>query len=309
MKEMDLMSLLPDEVLLHIISYSSQSNDFLFWSTRCNKRFSAICRDTKLITMMKDRFTKSYIHIDSEFDEKNIDRVFHLPNRQVTRVMKYKAYSIYIRKSTIENKKSRPFELVSEYDFVKGILTSYVPSETRALPMSYAGEIVDYKNSEFILTPPSKVDYRCELSPEGVPCLYQNMQYKFDLFFEHGIIQSYQANYINAQVNAHGKLDMKCDHKHSLIEIKDGIIISFHQTQEFDGRGDGQAFDYDNIDGVTDSESYRQAVIKLQRWNSLFRYRFLNVNSNEIKMIDTPTFVQESIPDLKGYKRYIDTSN
>lgn len=311
MEEIDQLSLLPDEVLLQIISYSSQPIDFLFWSTGCNKRSSTICRDINLINTIKDRFTKT--RFDYRQYGSTFFRIFYLPDQSITRIAryeKYRKYVIHLREKNIDEEIMKCV-LLSTWDVTKNVLTVYnkvtVTKDTRD-----DIETIEPYNYKFSFNTPPQISYICQLE-NGVPHgSFQHMLSNFTIGFEHGIIQSYKSRDIDVKLNDNDKVDMTVNDRDdndfmkivNEIKVVDGIITLFRPPEDNETFYTPDTPFYDVNDLGAQPVEYKLVLRGLKRWVSSFIHKFLivDVKGEKINMIDSASFIKTSIKELDIYR-------
>lgn len=319
-RESTWLSLLPDEIILHIISYSIQPSDFFNWST-CSKRTSIICRASNLIAIMKQRFTRRRFIFSQDND--NVDVISHLPNQYITRVRKY---GIGVRYMTYYVKGRPPRKLyrilLSEYDFAKGLLIAY-SYERKTRDEKKDTIIVDHGDQTFSLNTPNNIMYTCQMQDGKSHGMFRSLCYNFEVIFDHGIIQSYKSKSVNIEVSNQGKVNMLIGSGHDAsrdglkVKIVDSVIIVFKQGQVY---SPVKVLSYNsellnlishnsefNDRIVTESDYpllYDDVIIELQNWNSKFIYKILDISSEKIKIVDSATFIRAAIPNLVDYEIY-----
>lgn len=292
------LSCIPDEVLLHIISYATQPSNFLFWNTCC-RRTSIICRDSNLITIMKQRFTKNRLRLKISNGPEQMDIISYLPNQDIVCVRRYLHVSISINLKRAKIQKHH--WLLSSYDFVKNEFTTYPYIETSNPPIE-----MEHDDCIFLFDSPNPKCAHCTCQmkngkPHGI---LHHKFYIFEATFDNGIIQSYKDEYTDVKLNDKGKVDMIYKRGDTTIKIVDGIIISYHNNQMFPIF---PTLHFDN--GIIQSDnpqlvSYNEVVNHLIHWHHYFQCEFLDI-SYEIKLIDSDSFIGACMSDLENYVEYI----
>lgn len=296
------LTLLPDEILFHIISYATQPKDFLSWNTCCRK-IGIICHDTNLINIMKERFTKSRVELSD--DEKRLHMIYNLPNGQVVRVMAYEIYGEL-------NVECPIYRLYSKYDFVNNILHSYFVDCEAAEQRSYRDivdnlkilnefvEIVESDNKNIVLFGSVIPTSTCSIKDGKPQGLYHNLEYNIEIKFENGRMESYKDEHTFADRNINNKLNMVHKSENCHIKIVDSVIKLFDQVS----KKNRKRFYY-NSDDLDNSIAIDKAIRKLFfNWGILLPVMFLVIIESEPRFLDSSLFMQSYVCRLTDYDVY-----